>query len=81
MNILIAIINLKIPAAKKYVVPAFESSMMEISKKRSTNIKKVKTIAEKEGAFLRDKFEVRFFSTDQFVCNTLGCLPNGYGIH
>ena len=61
MNILIAIINLKIPAAKKYAVPAFESSMMERSKKRSTNIKKVKTIAEKEGDFLRDKFEVRYF--------------------
>ena len=27
-----------------------------------------------------DKFEVGdFFSTDQFVCKTPGCLPTGYG--
>ena len=44
-----------------------------------TNTKKYNPLAENEGDLLHDKIEVRFFSTDKFVCNTPGSLPNGYG--
>ena len=54
--------------------------MLVIFKKRLTNTKEVKSLAEKGVALLRNKIEVRdFVSTDQFVCKTPGRLPTGYG--
>ena len=73
-------INTKFPAARNGAVPECESCMLEIAKKRSTNTKKIKPIAEKEGDFLRDKIEVGYFvSTDPFFCKNPGRLPTGYG--
>ena len=42
ITILIVIINPKFPAARNFIVPACESSMLVISKNRSNNNKKVK---------------------------------------
>ena len=54
--------------------------MLTRSKKRSTNTKKFKPLAEKEGILLRGKIEVvDFVSTDKFVCKAPGRLPTGYG--
>ena len=73
-------INPKFTAARNYVVPACESFMSEISKKRYTNTKKVKTLSEKEGYLSQDKIEVGYFvSTDQLVCKNPSRLPTSYG--
>ena len=80
ITILTAIINPKFPAKRNCAVPACEYCILERSKKRSANTKKVKPLEEKEGDLLRDKIEVGYFvSTDKFVCKTPSRLPNGYG--
>ena len=81
INILPEIINPKFPAARNCAVPECESCMLARYKKRLTKNKKVKYLAEKEGALSCDKIEVGdFVSTDQFVCNTPGRLPTVYGM-
>ena len=79
-TILPVIINIKFPAARNFEVPAFESCMLARAKKRLTIAKKVKPLAENNGALFCDKIEVGdFFSTDQFVCKNPGHVPTGYG--
>ena len=61
INILPEIINPKFSAARICAVPACESCMLEISKKRLSNTKKVKPLAKKEEALSRDEIEVGEF--------------------
>ena len=66
--IILPVINPKFPDARNCAVPACESCILTRSKKRSTNNKKVKPLAEKEGTLWRDKIEVGYFvSTDHFL--------------
>ena len=57
ITILPDIINPKFTAARNCSVPALESCMLAISKKRSTNTKEEKTLKKKEGYLSRDKIE------------------------
>ena len=53
--------------------------MLARSKKRSTEVNKVKHLPEKEGVLVRDKYKVDdFVSTIKFICKTLSRLPTGY---
>ena len=80
ITILPAIINPKSPSARNCALIACESRMLERSKKRLTETKKAKPLAEKELSLLRDKIEAGdFVSTDKFVCKNPGRLPTGYG--
>ena len=80
ITILPELINTKFTSAINFTVIACESCMLTGDKKRSDSTNKVNPIPEKEGYFLRDKIEVRYFvSTDKFVCKDPGCLPTGYG--
>ena len=80
ITIIPVIINTKFPAARNCALPACESCMLDKSKKRSTNNKKVKPLAEKEGDLSRDKVEVEYFvSTDKLFCKTPVSLRTGYG--
>ncbi len=48
--------------------------------KRSPGIAKQKPVGDKKESLARDKTKMGdFVSTDQFICNTPGQLPSGYG--
>ena len=80
VKVLPPVIKPKFSTAKKCSVPACQSCLLARAKKRSPGVAKQKPVAEKEGALARNKIKVGdFVSTDQFICNTPGRLPSGYG--
>ena len=61
-------------------IPLCTSCELSQAKKRNPNVIKQQLIKEKEGILAAGKYESGdFFSMDQFVVKTPGCLPTGYG--
>ncbi len=54
------------------MVPLCQSCLLARAWKCTPNVKQTKDLPESEGAG-------DFVSTDQFICRTPGCLPEGYG--
>jgi hypothetical protein len=73
-------IKAKFPSAQNCVVPLCQSCLLACACKRTPNVKQTRDLPESEGALSRDQYVVGdFVSTDQFICWTPGCLPEGYG--
>jgi hypothetical protein len=79
-TVLPPIIKPKFSSARNCVVPVCQSCLIAHARKQSPNVVKTQVILKREGALSHDKYEVGdFVSTDQFICRTLGQLPEGYG--
>ncbi len=78
--VLTPIIKAKFPSAQNCVVPLCQSCLLARARKRTPNVKQTRDLPESEGALSHDRYEVGdFVSTDQFICRTPGCLPEGCG--
>ena len=74
------IIHPKFVIAAKWAVPVFEPCLLGGAKKISPGVAKKKDVPEKKGILARDKYEIGdFMSTNQFLVNTPGRLPSGFG--
>ncbi len=79
-TVLPPIIKAKFPFARNCTIPLCQSCLLARARKRTPGVKHAKADPEKERALSRDRYEVGdFVSTDQFICRTPGCLPEGYG--
>jgi len=79
-SILPPIICPRHPSATSCPVPACTSCILARAKKRATGTKKQKAVKEKDGILSRDQYKPGdLVSADQFVVNTPGRLPTGYG--
>ncbi len=79
-TVLPPIIKAKFPSARNCVIPLCESCLLAHAWKRTPNMKCTRDLPESEGALSHDQYEVGdFVSTDQLICRTPGCFPEGYG--
>ncbi len=79
-TVLPPIIKATFPSAQNCVVPLCQLCLLARARKRTLNVKGTRDLPESEGALSHDQYVVGdFISTDQFICRTPGCLPEGYG--
>jgi hypothetical protein len=74
------IIKAKFPSAQNCVIPLCQSCLCSRVWKHTPNVKQTRDFSKSDGALSRDLYEGGdFVFTDQFICRTLGHLPEGYG--
>ena len=80
ITVMAPVISPKLPTAATCAIPAYKSCLLGHANKRSAGVNQRQPVLDKEGLISRNKYEVGYFvSTNQFVVQTPGRLPNGYG--